>query len=37
MEDFPSSPVVKTPSLNTGGMGLIPGEISKVPHVVWLG
>ena len=23
MQDFPSIPVVKTPSLNTGGMGLI--------------
>ena len=31
-EDFPDSPVVKTPPSNAGDMGSIPGSGSKIPH-----
>ena len=29
---FPSSPVVKNPSSNTGDTSLIPGQRTKIPH-----
>ena len=31
----PSSPVVKTSSSISGGMGLIPGWGAKIPHASW--
>ena len=31
---FPGGPVVKTPSSNAGGGDLIPGQRTKIPHVL---
>ena len=33
--EFPGSPVIKTLLPMPGGMGLILGEGSKVPHAAW--
>ena len=33
--DFPGSPVVKTLSFYCGGLSLIPGWGTKIPHVLW--
>ena len=30
--DFPGGPVVKTSLSNAGGVGLIPGQGTKIPH-----
>ena len=30
--DFPGGPVVKNPPSNAGGMGLISGQGTKIPH-----
>ena len=35
--DFPGSPVVKTRASSAGGMGLIPGGGTKIPHAAWHG
>ena len=32
LQDFPSSPVVKTLPSNAGGLGSIPGQKAKIPH-----
>ena len=32
--DFPGGPVVKTPSSNAEGGDLIPGQRTKIPHVL---
>ena len=32
--DFPGGPVVKNPPANTGDMGSIPGQGTRVPHAV---
>ena len=32
--DFPGGLVVKNPSFNAGDMGLIPGQGTKIPHVL---
>ena len=32
-QDFPGGPVVKNSPCNTGDMGLIPGQGTKIPHV----
>ena len=32
LEGLPGSPVVKTPLLNTGDKGSIPGQGTKIPH-----
>ena len=32
--DFPGGPGVKNPLCNAGGMGLIPGQETKIPHAV---
>ena len=32
--DFPGGPVVETSSSNAGGVGLIPGQGAKIPHVL---
>ena len=32
LEDFPGSPVVKTPPSKAGGSGLIPVQETKIPH-----
>ena len=34
-QDFPGSPVVKTPTSTVGGTGLIPGPEIKVMHATW--
>ena len=34
MRDFPGSPVVKIPPCNTGDAGSIPGQGTKISHVV---
>ena len=34
-QDFPGSPVVKTPPSNAGGASLIPGWGAKNPHASW--
>ena len=31
--DFPGSLVVKNPCFHAGGMGLIPSQETKIPHV----
>ena len=36
--DYPGEPVVKTPSFHfgdAGGVGLIPGQRTKIPHAAW--
>ena len=33
--DFPSGPVVKTLSSNSGGTGSVPGQGAKIPHASW--
>ena len=34
--DFPGGPVVKTPSFHCGGgVGLIPGGRTEIPHAAW--
>ena len=33
--DFPGGPVVKTLCFQWGGMGLIPGQGTKIPHATW--
>ena len=33
--DFPGGPVVKTLPSNAGGVGSIPGQGAKIPHVSW--
>ena len=35
--DFPGGPVVETPHSNTGDMGLIPAQGTKIPHAAWCG
>ena len=35
MGDFPSGPVVRTPT--AGGAGSIPGRGTKIPHAAWRG
>ena len=30
--DFPGGPVVKNPPCNLGDSGLIPGQVTKIPH-----
>ena len=35
--DFPGGPVVKTPCLQAGGKGLIPGQGTKIPHAMQYG
>ena len=37
MVDFPGGPVVKTLHFNSGGMGSIPGQRTKVPHAAQYG
>ena len=32
--DFPSGPVIKNPPSNTGDMGSIPGQRTKIPHAM---
>ena len=32
--DFPGGPVVKNPPSNVGNVGSIPGQETKIPHVV---
>ena len=32
---IPGGPVIKTSPSNAGGMGLIPGQGAKIPHVSW--
>ena len=32
---FPSDPLVKTPSSQCRGMGLIPGQGTKITHATW--
>ena len=32
LQDFPSSPVVKTLPSSAGGLGSIPGQKAKIPH-----
>ena len=34
-QDFPGSPVVKTPTSTVGGPGLIPDPEIKVMHATW--
>ena len=34
MSDFPGGPVVKNPPSNAGDTGSIPGQGTKIPHVV---
>ena len=34
---FPGGPVVENLPANAGGTGLIPGQDTKIPHVVWCG
>ena len=34
MGDFPCGPVVKTSLSNAGGAGSIPGQGTKIPHVL---
>ena len=36
--DYPGGPVVKAPSFcfgDAGGVGLIPGQRTKIPHAAW--
>ena len=33
--DFPGGPVVKNVPSNVEGMGLIPGQGTKIPHATW--
>ena len=33
--DFPGDPVIKTLPSNAGGVGLIPGQGTKIPYAVW--
>ena len=33
--DFPGGPVVKTLPSNAGGVGSVPGQGAKTPHVTW--
>ena len=33
-QDFPGGPAVKNSLCNTGDMGLIPGQRTKIPHAV---
>ena len=38
--DYPGGPVVKTPRVHfgdAGGVGLIPGQRTKIPHAAWWG
>ena len=35
--DFPGGPVIKNPSSNAGDAGLIPGQVTKIPHAVCTG
>ena len=35
--DFPGSLLVKNPRFHAGGMGLIPDQETKIPHVAWHG
>ena len=32
MRDLPGGPVVKTRPSNAGGMGLVPGQVTKFPY-----
>ena len=34
MSDFPGGPVVKNPPSNAGDTGSIPGQGTKIPHVM---
>ena len=36
MTDIPGGPVVKTPSSNAEGLGLISGPGIKIPHATWV-
>ena len=36
VRDFPGGPVVKTSPSKARGMGLIPGQGTKIPHALWL-
>ena len=33
--DFPGGPEVKTALPLQGGMGLIPGQVTKIQHAMW--
>ena len=33
-QDFPGGPVVKNPLYNSGDMGSIPGQGTKIPHAL---
>ena len=37
IQDFPGSPVVKIPHFTAVGMGLIPGQETKILHAMQLG
>lgn len=34
LRDLRGDPVVKTPPSNAGGMGLVPGQVTKFPYTI---
>ena len=37
LEEFPGGPVVKTQAFTDKGLGLVPGQGTKVPQAAWHG